>query len=166
MTLRRITDFQTRARARLLPSPRSYCLPHNKPTNQQMSCWGKEQQLYSGSQQIRKMVDQCPKDTRTQASSTVRGEGVWLVVTNFLVLARPGEDELIFCSYQLSTQVQLCWSNRTDVILCSITFYLYSSEKFYIIQGQAWKAEPREWAVLIISGYSHILLQKVQRQLD
>ena len=39
----------------VLPSPTLYCLPHNRPANQEMSCWGKE------SQQTKKMLGSCSK---------------------------------------------------------------------------------------------------------
>ena len=45
----------------LFLSPSSYCFPHNRQVNQEMNGWGKEQQLYSKSQQTEKMVDQYPR---------------------------------------------------------------------------------------------------------
>ena len=45
-----------------LLSPSLYCLLNNRPINQETSCWGKEQRLYSESWQTEQMVDSCPKE--------------------------------------------------------------------------------------------------------
>ena len=41
----------------LLLSPSSYCLPYDRLINWEMSCWAKEQWLYSESRQMEKMID-------------------------------------------------------------------------------------------------------------
>ena len=46
----------------VLPSPSSYCSPHDGQINGDMSCWDKEYRLYSESQQMENMVDSCPKE--------------------------------------------------------------------------------------------------------
>ena len=40
----------------VLPNPSSCCLLHNRPINQETSCWGKQYRLYLESQQTEKMV--------------------------------------------------------------------------------------------------------------
>lgn len=30
----------------MLPSPSSFCLPHDRPINWEMRCWGKEERFY------------------------------------------------------------------------------------------------------------------------
>ena len=46
----------------LLLSLSSYCLLHNRPINQEIICWVKEQRLYLESKQIKKMMGQHPKE--------------------------------------------------------------------------------------------------------
>ena len=56
--------------------------------------------------------------------------------------------------------------NKTNVIFCSATFYLYMNEKCYAFKDQAWEAEPWERATMYILGSRQHSFTKVQSQHD
>ena len=43
-------------------SPSPYCSLHDRPLNWDMSCWNKEEWLYSENRQTEKTLDSCPKE--------------------------------------------------------------------------------------------------------
>ena len=62
-----------------LLGPSSCCLLHSRLINQDLSCWGKEEQLDSEGQRTETTVDKCRKNhlpgVRIQASFILKGEG-------------------------------------------------------------------------------------------
>ena len=38
----------------MLPSPSSFCLPHDRPINWEMRCWGKEERFYLEGRELQK----------------------------------------------------------------------------------------------------------------
>ena len=82
---------------------------------------------------------------------------MWLVVANFSVL-----ESFVFAVVHIGLVTTfLQTSNKTNIILCSATFYIYM-KNYYTFQSQSLK----DRLSCIFQAIGNILLQKVQSQHD
>ena len=142
----------------VLQSLSSYCLMHDRTVSQERSCWGKEQQIYSESQQLKKMVDQCPKE---QFYPYQKSGFFYTKREGGMVCCCKLSDARIPLFLQLFTQV---WSqssyfqqNKYYSLFCKFLI-----EKCYIFKGQ----NLENGLSCIFQAIGNILLQKVQSQHD
>ena len=95
-------------------------------------------------------------------ASFIKRERAWLVVTGTMVPARPLRAVIILCSsvHLGLIKMFLQTANKTNVILCSATFYLYMNEKCYAFKGQAGKQSLEKGLLYQFQAIGNILLQR------
>ena len=88
--------------------------------NREPNCWHRNNAVIGRASGLRRRCSPLPKNrlpqVSIQACFTLKGEGVWLVVANFLV-----SESFVFAA----------------VMLCSATFYPYLNVKCYTFKGQS-----------------------------
>ena len=91
--------WRNKPRLKMLLNPSSYCWPHNRPINRETG-WGRNSGFIGKAHRHRRGWTRVPKKhltrVRIRASFILKGEGVWLFASNFLV---PPDPDLCSCSF-------------------------------------------------------------------